>query len=423
MKFVRPGIYALLIFSVLAHGGVEQWARAVFEAGAGALFLGWALWFYFSKRSSLFITPLLPPFVALFLLALAQWAFRFSTLPYATRVELQLLLADILVLFLAAQVFRELDDWKGFVWVLMIFAFTVSIFGILQHLTFNGKLYWFREMRYGGIPFGPYVNRNHFAAFAELTAPLALVPLVLGKVRRERLFIVAVFAVVQVGALLLSASRGGIVSFGAELVLLGLIVVLRREKGRTLIAVAAVLAVALGMVFWLGVGQILQRFSNMQPLEVSGSKRAAMARGTWHIFLDHPLAGTGLGTIQVAYPPYETLYDGKVVNHSHNDYLEALAETGVLGGLCCAWFLAALFAESKRNLMRRDSPFASALQLAGIVGCSGFLVHSLVDFNLHIPANALLFFLVASLATSELPANASGRGIRRTNSATREITD
>ena len=72
----------------------------------------------------------------------------------------------------------------------MIFAFLVAGLGILQHLTFNGKLYWFREMRYGGIPFGPYVNRNHFAGFAELMLPMALVPLLLGRVRRERLFIV-----------------------------------------------------------------------------------------------------------------------------------------------------------------------------------------------------------------------------------------
>src|SRR5262249_51111979 len=162
-------------------------------------------------------------------------------LPYATRIEFQLLLADALLLCLAAQAFRTLEDWRGFVWFLMIFAFMVSIFGILQHLTFNGKLYWFREMHFGGIPFGPYVNRNHFAAFAELTAPLALVPLALGKVRRERLFIVGVFGAVQVGALLLSGSRGGIISFGCQVVFLALVMVVRRVGGKALITGAVVL--------------------------------------------------------------------------------------------------------------------------------------------------------------------------------------
>jgi O-antigen ligase len=403
MKLVRFGIYALLAFSVLAHGGVEEWARAIFETGAGLLFLYWALRFSVRRDASLFISPLLPPLAAIFLLALAQWLFRLTASSYATRVTLQLLLADILVLFLAVQAFRTLDEWKGFLWFVMTFAFGVAIFAILQHLTFNGKLYWLREMHYGGIPFGPYVNRNHFAAFAELTAPLSLVPLVLGKVRRERLFIVAVFAVVLVGALLLSGSRGGIVSFGCQFGALGLVTMLRREKGKALVAAGTVLVLALAMVSWLGARQILQRFSAMQSLEVSGTKRVAMARDTWHIFLEHPLLGTGLGTIQTVYPQYETLYDGRVVNHSHNDYLEALAETGVLGGFCCATFLGGLFLESRRRLLQADSSFALSLHLAGAVACFGFLVHSLVDFNLHIPANALLFFLVAHLATAAMP--------------------
>src|SRR5262249_44691249 len=159
-----------------------------------------------------------------------------------------------------------------------------------------------------------------------------------------------------------------------------------RDRGRGLAAGAVVLAIAVGMVSWLGVRQILERFSSLQTLEATRNKRMAMAVGTWHVFLDHPLLGTGLGTIEVAYPPYETLYDGKVVNHSHNDYLEALAETGILGGLCCALFLGTLLLESWRRLAK-GSAFVASLPLAGVVACFGFLVHSLVVFNLHIPAN------------------------------------
>ena len=128
-----------------------------------------------------------------------------------------------------------------------------------------------------------------------------------------------------------------------------------------------------------------------------------MRKDTWRIFLDHPFVGTGLGTLQIVYPPYETLYDGKIVNHTHNDYLEALAETGMLGGLCCAWFLGVLFAESLKRVRQLNYSFAGTLQLSGLVASAGFLMHSFVDFNLHIPANALLFFLMAHLATAEIP--------------------
>src|SRR5467141_2675466 len=402
MKSLRFGICALVVFAVAAHGGVEDWARAVFETGAGLLLLAWALRIYFTQEEQIVFSPLLPPLASFSLVVCAQWFFHGTASSYNTRMELLLLLSDLILLFLAVQAFRTLQDWRGFISFVMVFGFLSTIFGILQHLTFNGKLYWFREMHYGGIPFGPYVNRNHFAGFVELTLPLALVPLLLGRVRRERWPVVGLFAVVPIVALFLAISRGGIVSFGVELALLALVMIQRRTMGKQLFAGAAVLLLALLMVSWLGVGQLLQRFSSFQSLEATAGKRASMRRDTWQIFLHHPVTGTGLGTLQIVYPLYESLYDGKIVNHSHNDYLEALAETGILGGLCCAWFLGVLFSESLRRLRQLNNSFAAAVQLSGLVACSGFLVHSLVDFNLHIPSNALLFFLLAHLATCEI---------------------
>ena len=96
------------------------------------------------------------------------------------------------------------------------------------------------------------------------------------------------------------------------------------------------------------------------------------------------------------------------MNHAHNDYLEALVETGVVGGLCCLWFIAVLFIEAVRGLKELGSSFGAALNLAGLMGCCGILVHSLVDFNLHIPANALLFFVAAHLATARVQNSAPG---------------
>jgi O-antigen ligase len=402
MKFLRIGICALLVLAVLAHGGVEDWALSVLETGAGLLFLAWAVQLHWKKEQQFVISPLLPPLAAFSVVVFGQLFFHATASAFQTRVQLQLLLALMILLFLTAQAFRTLEDWRGFFWFVMIFGFLVAIFGILQHLTFNGKLYWIREMRYGGVPFGPYVNRNHFAGFVELVLPVALVPLVMGKVRKEHWFLVALFAVLPLGALFLAASRGGIISFAAEMAVLALLLILRRAGGKHVLAGGVVLLVAFLLVSWLGVHQILQRFSSLQSLEVSVGKRASMRADTWRIFLDHPLAGTGLGTLQIAFPPYESLYDGKIVNHTHNDYLEALAETGIAGGLCCAWFLGVLFVGSLRRLLQLNSSFAAVLHLSGLVGCCGLLVHSLVDFNLHIPANALLFFLMACLATGEI---------------------
>jgi len=423
MRLLQIGLCAVLVFAIAAHGAVEDWARAVLETSAGLLFLFWAVRASMTREESVFISPLLPPLLAVIFLALGQLLFRGSASPYDTRIDLQLLVALTLSLFVATQAFRTTDDWRFFVWFVMSFGFLVAVFGILQHLTFNGKLYWFREMRYGGIPFGPYVNRNHFAGFAELVIPVALVPLVLGKVRRERWFAVGLLALLPLGALFLSASRGGIISLAAELALLTLLLILRRTGGRHVLAGAVVLLFAFMMVSWLGVAQILERFSSMQSLEVTSGKRASMRLDTWHIFREHPWTGTGLGTLQTVFPAYETQYDAKVVNHAHNDYLEALAETGIAGASCCAWFLGALFFRSLLRLLLQDKSFSAALHLSGLVACTGFLVHSLVDFNLHIPGNALFFFLMANLATADILSPAAPARVRRHNVDLKEITD
>ncbi|MBZ5527506.1 MAG: O-antigen ligase family protein [Acidobacteriia bacterium] len=402
MKLLRAGICVLLAFSVLTHGAVEEWAMAVLEIGAALLFLYWAALLVRGRQVEIVLPAVFFPVLLFVLLSAAQLLFRSTLYFYATRVELQLAASYLLLLFLAAQAYRTLPDWRGFVWFLISLGFLVSIFAILQHLTFNGKLYWFREMRFGGIPFGPYVNRNHFAGLVELLIPVGMVPLVLGKVQRERLAIVVLFALLPIGALFLSASRGGIIAFLVEMSLLALLVILRKGSGRRALVGGSVLLLALLLVSWLGVQPTLDRFAAMKPLEASKDKRVAMAKDAWRIFLDHRLAGTGLGTLQSVFPAYDSLYDGKIVNHAHNDFAEVLAETGILGALCCSFFLFLLFSLGFRHSWRPENGASGALQSGAFLGCIGFLVHCTVDFNLHIPSNALLFFLLSLLATSRI---------------------
>jgi O-antigen ligase len=402
MKLVRVGICCLLAFAVLSFGAVEEWSQAVLEVGASLLLVYWAIRHYYRKADQFSIPPEIFPLVGFALVAVLQVVFHLTASRYFTRIELQLLSTYLIVVFLMSQAYSRTRHWRGFFWFLMSLGFCVSIFGILQHLTSNGKLYWVRTLQNEVYSFGPYVNRNHFAGFAELIIPVALVPLVLGKVRRERLFLVALFALVPIVALLLSGSRGGIVSFTVQIVVLFLLLMIRRIRGRQVLGGGLVVLCAVMAVSWIGMQQVLQRFSGMQTMEVTGSKRAAMREDTWRLFLDHPLIGTGLGTLVIAFPPYDSLYDGKVVDHAHNDYVEALAETGVVGGLCCAWFLGVVLLYSLKGLAELGNSFGSALNLSGLIACTGILVHSLVDFNLHIPANALLFFVSAHLAVVRL---------------------
>jgi O-antigen ligase len=403
MKPIRIGICALATFAVLAHGAVEPWSEAVLEVGAAALLLLWVGRVSLGGEFNVVWNPLLWPLLGLWAVAALQLAAGITVYPFVTRIELLKYTALLALFFLCTQSFRTLEHWHGFVWFVLILGFAVSVFAILQHFTFNGKLYWVRELRFGGIPFGPYVNRNHFAGLVELLIPPGFAILILRAEQRDQLPLVALFTLFPIGALFLSASRGGIISFLAEIGLLAILIIFRRRAGRELVAAGLVVILAIALVSWLGIGRALERFASYKTLEVTQGRRIEMLHGTWRIFLDHPIAGTGFGTLQAVYPRYETMYDGLVVNHSHNDYAELLSDTGVVGGLCGFAFLALLAWIGWRNLIGEREVMRLAFHAGALVACFGLLVHATVDFNFHIPSNALVFLLQAALATSPAP--------------------
>jgi O-antigen ligase len=403
MKVVRIGVCALLAFSIFAHGVVEPWSEAVLETGAALLFVWWAFLFARAAVPRVRWHLLLWPLVAFWLWAAVQYLTGLTLVRFSTKIEILKLSALLLLVFLVVQAFETLQQWRAFAWFLLALGFAVSVFGILQHFTFNGKLYWFRELRYGGIPFGPYVNRNHFAGLVELIIPVGISVLLLRAEDRDRLPLLTVFTLIPIGALFLSASRGGIVSFFLELGLLLILAVVRAHARNQLVAGALLLLVAAAFVVWLGAGRALDRFEAYRKLEVSEARRAEMLRDSWRVFLDHPLTGTGLGTLHDVFPRYETLYDGAIVSHTHNDYVEALAETGSIGGFIGASFLVLFSLGVWRCISGARNTLDLALHIGAFAACCALLVHSLVDFNLHIPSNAFLFLIQAILATSATP--------------------
>jgi len=411
MKIIRSGLCLVFALAVLAHGAVEAWSESLLEIGAAILLVIWAV--LVSRDSTLKIrwSALNAPLLCLLGIGLAQLAFHLTVNSYLTRTELLKLVSYFIVFFLTAQAFQERTDLRKLAWFLVFLGFAVSLLGIIQHFTAEGKIYWFRELTLGGSPFGPYVNRNHFAGFVELVAPVGLALLVFRGLHRDAFTMVGLLTILPLGALILSGSRGGIVSLAFEL---GVLVLLarsrKRPEGARIAALAMVGLAAMALIAWLGAGEAIERFSSVRAGDVLLARRVTMFRGTLHVFLDHPVTGCGLGTLVAVYPRYETGYDGKVVDHAHNDYIEILAETGIVGGVCCAVFLWILFRQARKNFEADQGHFSRALHAAAITAVGGLLLHSFVDFNLHIPSNALLFLLQAYLATSPpLPSESPGR--------------
>jgi hypothetical protein len=234
---LRIGLGLVVVFAVLAHGAAEVWAETTVILAAGVLLLLWA--FLLTRNATpgergladevggsktgvgIHLPPILWPVLALWLWAGAQLAAGISLDPFRTKNAFLLLGAQAMFLFLAAQAVRRQRHIERFAWFLLVFSFGVALLGILQHVSGTGKLYWVRPLREGGQPFGPYVNRNHFAGFVELTAPIGLAVLLLRALPRDRLLLAGVLTLVPAGAVFLSASRGGILTLLVQVAVLG----------------------------------------------------------------------------------------------------------------------------------------------------------------------------------------------------------
>ncbi len=401
MSVIRVGICSLLVFAVLTDGGVPDWSTAVLEIGAAVLFVFWGIVAVRQRQIDLRPNWLYLPVLGLIAFCLVQKFFGLSVYPYATKIELLKWIAYFALAFLAVEAFRTPAQSKSLAVFLVSFGFLVALFAIVQRYTFNGKLYWFVPLPQSSEPFGPLVDRDHFAGFVELTAPFGLAMLFDEAWRGARAALVALFTAVPIATLVLSGSRGGIVGFAFASLFLIFVSQRRNIKSRQLLAFASLIILCGALVFWLGASATMQRFETLTASGISRDQRVAMDRDTWRIFLADPWIGAGLGTLETVFPRYETTYTGRVVDHAHNDYLELLAETGAIGGFLGLVFIALLFRQGLANLNSRQRQSHHVFYAGALASCSALLVHSFVDFNLHVPANALLFLLLATLASAD----------------------
>lgn len=417
MSIIRAGVCVLIAFSVLAFGAVQLWSQAILEIGTTILLLLWTFHAFRKNEIDIRWNWVYLPLLGFWGLILIQYGFGLSLSSYLTKIELFKWTFYLLLCFLAVQAFRTSEHRRNFAWFLLSFCFLISFLALVQHFTSNGKLYWVVALPPGSGPFGPFVNRDHFAGFVELAEPMGLALLLSGSARSEKTPLLTLFAILPVAALVISGSRGGIISFLAQMLLL--VWILRKEVigSRRLAAIVGLGMITLALVFWLGIGSVAQRFSKLASEEISKDSRMLIYKDTWHIFRDYPWVGTGAGTLQIIYPHYETHYDVRLVDHAHNDYLEFLSETGLIGALFGLGFISILFWKSAANLRAARSSLPSAtrgslrtaaqnamtrsLYAGGLVTCVGLLAHGLIDFNLQIPSNAALFILLAGLTTSE----------------------
>jgi O-antigen ligase len=417
-----------IVMSALAYGTVHYWALGLFNLGGLTLLVLWVLdaWRLGNLRVSRNVLQL--PLLGALVLGLIQLLpFRdvsadaalatgvsnaLSFDPYATRLVL-VQLATLLIYFSATLVFIDTPHrLHVMVRTIMIFGFFLAIFGLTQSFTSPTKVYWIRELNQS-TAFGPFINRHHFAGYMELTIALPLGLLFAGAVDKEKRLLYGFVAALMGVALVMTASRGGIISLVAEVIFFAIVTAIWRKHGESgqrrssrlkSVAVRGGLAVALLVIMFIGVLMLGGELSINRLIVDSVNTndpttgRAHFWSVTLQIIKAHPLLGTGLGAFGVIYTRFDTRNGLFRLEQAHNDYLQVLSDGGIIGAALALAFVALLFYKAFVRAGSRDD-FRRGVALASLGGCFAVLVHSFFDFTLHTTSNALLFLILAALAT------------------------
>lgn len=395
---IAAGLGATLVFAILAFGAVQEWSTFVFEVGASVLFLVWARKQWNSGHLQLSHNPLYLPALFFFLLLVAQVALRTSAYTYITRYEVLQYISYGMVMLIAGECVLAEPVRKKFAMAVILFGSVYAFYALAQGLTSEGKFFWFYAPRFHGQIYGSYVNRNNYAGLMEMLVPFPLVVSMGHLMQGGKRTLVAFAAVLMASTIFICGSRGGMLSFGFEVAVFGILALYQRRSARVAISLFALCLLVLGLLLFIGKGQVLGRLGDLAP-----GIRWNMTTDCLRMFSHRPVLGWGLGTFPTVYPGFRTFYTNLFVNEAHNDYAQLLVETGLVGFVLMLWFLVFLYRYGLPTSRRWEFRWDGAVSLAALLGCTGMLLHSFVDFNLQIPANAAVFYALCALAATPLP--------------------
>jgi O-antigen ligase len=440
---MKAGQYLLALIaaaSVLAFGGDQPivWRLMVLTIGVLAFFVFWKTgwpdlpripailvvilmlmpWIQILPLPRSFVTFLSPAWATAQQTILAPWGLAGDhlTLSVQTQATMDagLRLTCYLLVFLLGFHFHRRGVPAILPGLLAGIGLFEAIYGLVQYLTGWQYIFFFAKVFYTQDATGTYINRNHFAGLLEMVLPfvvagtLITVPdhrpnpwrrwLASSDLRPLRAIVLLTFVAL---ALVFSRSRMGILS-GMAGVFLVLILAYRQGRHRSIGLILLVLALPAAYALWIGVAPVTNRYEllgNPQNLE---SDRLPMWRDAVSMIRDHPWTGIGLGTYNSASPSYQTAIFQWRVDYPHNDYLQFAAELGLPVAVLMftgLWLLVGRTVRLALLLPKTQDRVLAA-------GCAGamaaLLVHSLTDFNLQIPANAMLFAWIAGVSTGLL---------------------
>ena len=305
---------------------------------------------------------------------------------------------------------------KLLMWVIVYSALFQAMYGSLMILSGVEYSFFFEKYAYRGVATGTFINRNHLAGYLNMSIAIGLGILIAGLGKKEilrntrqwsrkivQLLLskkaqLRVYIALCTIALVLTHSRMGNTAFFVSLTLTALLALKLTNHARKMMSVLIISIIVIDVLIvsaWFGLDKVADR---LEKTSVDSETRDEVALYTLDYWQDYFITGSGGGTYQYIFPKYRGFEIKAYYDHAHNDILEFAAETGFVGiVLLISIVLLSFFTAIKAMSLRRE-PLAIGLAFSSIMGILAITIHSFVDFNLQIPANAATFMVILALA-------------------------
>ena len=427
----------LVVFTPIAFGSTQPWAIFVFETAVWLMAVSWLLKLgverSFSVRAVIFYIPVLLfillilfeliPFPAGLVKNISPAACEIKTFAYnffgGTANSLSLSIDNyssftglvryscyFIVFFIGINELKTFKQINLVLAVILVTGFVISVFAIIQKFTWSGKIFWVHEIsgRYG--VFGPFVNYDHYGGYINMVIMVGF-GFILSGIDASKKALIGFMVIVMGASLLLSQSRGAVISFLAGLgYAASMLLFLRKSYDKKtfismIVSIIAVVAFILLLIYWIDWGVITGRLSTVLYLEKNYmNPRLDIWRDSFELVRQFPVFGVGFNAYSAAFPMVQSSHTELFWRYAHNDYLQLLIESGPFALLLVLSFFTAFFVNVIRKIKMSSNEHLVSMLVGASAAVVTMLVHSFVDFNLHITSNAFLFALVTAIALS-----------------------
>ena len=400
-------VLAILVFGPLATGAVRSPDFLVIQGLTLGVLLLWGARLWLLSRPKILWPPLCWAVLAFTLYAIGRYFM--ADIEYVARQEMIRVLVYAGLFFAVLNNLHRQESMQIIALTLVFLAMLVASYALFQFFSGSNKV-WNFTSPYGHRGSGTFISPNNCAGFLEMILPLALAWTLVSRAKPTLKVFVGYAALVILCGILVTVSRGGWIATGLTLVTLFTVLLFHRTY-RLPSLVILIALVGGGLYFLPRVHFFKARFQEITKHDKLDSNARfdlwLPAVQMWHT---NPWWGVGPGHYDYRFRAWRPVTEQRQPEHAHNDYVETLADWGIIGTalITAAWALLGAGTVKtwksvggiQSDLGGRGNSTKFALVLGASLGLLAILFHSVVDFNLHIPANAILAVTLMALLSS-----------------------